>query len=156
MIDATGSNICQRAIQTAHRLSLYIRIIFCHCRLHICLLSLPLTLQRYNKFLEYTSLLLKKSNLFGIFTGKGLLFAQTCDCTFGGFLIYKGVPTVQQIFVCFFTTCASKSAKSFQFSLISISTQYVKDLFAAFIPPAQVIIYRFIACLVSVGGLAEW
>ena len=39
MIDTTGSNICQRVIQTAHWLSLYIRIVICHCRLHICLLS---------------------------------------------------------------------------------------------------------------------
>ena len=41
------------------------------------------------------------------FYRKDLLFSQLCDCTFGGFLIYKGVPTVLQKndirkFVCHF------------------------------------------------------
>lgn len=31
------------------------------------------------------------------FCVKGLSFAQLCDSTFGGFLIYKGVPKVRQI-----------------------------------------------------------
>ena len=31
------------------------------------------------------------------FCVKDLSFAQLCDSTFGGFLIYKGVPKVQQI-----------------------------------------------------------
>ena len=85
MIDTTGSNICHCVIQTTHGLSPYIRIVFCSCHLHIYLLSLPLTLQRYNKNLRY----------------------------------------------------ASKSAKIFHFSLISISTQYVKDLFCRLFSPRQ-------------------
>ena len=95
MIDTTGSNICQRVIQTAHWLSLYIRIVFCRCRLHICLLSssLPLTMQRY----------------------------------------------------CFFLTYASKLAKIFHFSHISISTQSVKDLFCRLFSPRQDLLsYLFI------------
>ena len=95
MIDTTGSNICHCVIQTTHGLSPHIRIVFCRCRLHICLLSLPLTLQRYNKNLTY----------------------------------------------------ASKSAKIFHFSLISISTQYVKDLFASLLSPEAGLSYLFILFL---------
>ena len=79
MIDPTGSDVCQRVVQTAHWIRLYIQII-CRCRLHKCLLSvcvLLLTLQKYY----------------------------------------------------FFGTYANKSAKIFQFSLISISTQYFKGRF---------------------------
>jgi len=32
------------------------------------------------------------------FVLQALLFAQRCDCNFGGFLIHKGVPKLQQIF----------------------------------------------------------
>ncbi len=59
-------------------------------------------LQRYNKYLKYTRILAIKCNFICILCYKALLFAQLCDCIFGGFLIYKGVPTIQQIFVYFF------------------------------------------------------
>ena len=55
-------------------------------------------LQRYNKYLKYTRILAIKCNFICILCYKALLFAQLCDCIFGGFLIYKGVPTIQQIF----------------------------------------------------------
>ena len=45
------------------------------------------SVQRYNKYLECTRILCKKSNLFVVFCVKGLSFAQLCDSTFGGFLI---------------------------------------------------------------------
>ena len=48
-----------------------------------------------------------KNQIYLSFYRKDLLFSQLCDCTFGGFLIYKGVPTVLQKndirkFVCHF------------------------------------------------------
>lgn len=42
------------------------------------------SLQKYNKYLEYTSIFREKSNLFEIFCGKGLLLAQLCERNFGG------------------------------------------------------------------------
>ena len=59
-------------------------------------------LQRYNKYLKYTRILAIKCNFICILCYKALLFAQLCDCIFGGFLIYKGVPKIQQIFVYYF------------------------------------------------------
>ena len=64
-------------------------------------------LQRYNKYLKYTRILAIKCNFICILCYKALLFAQLCDCIFGGFLIYKGVPTIQQIFVYFFLIYAN-------------------------------------------------
>ena len=64
-------------------------------------------LQRYNKYLKYTRILAIKCNFICILCYKALLFAQLCDCIFGGFLIYKGVPTIQQIFVYFLFNYAS-------------------------------------------------
>ena len=42
------------------------------------------SLQKYNKYLEYTSIFREKSNLFENFCGKGLLLAQLCERNFGG------------------------------------------------------------------------
>ena len=64
-------------------------------------------LQIYYKNLEYTRILCKKSNLFEVFCGKALLFAQASERKFGGSPLAGG-PKLQQIFVYFFLTCARK------------------------------------------------
>ena len=76
------------------------------CVLLVCLLFIAVRPQNYYKNLEYARFSLKNNRFFlkirSIFKGKCkfiyileakcLLFAQTCESKFGGFLIYKGVP----------------------------------------------------------------
>ena len=79
---------------------------------------------------------------------KGLLFAQTCDSTFGEFLIYKGVPEYK--FLLFSAHMQIKSAKIFHFSLISISTHYVKDPLLSFQSSAGLFISSLFSFLFSI------
>ena len=58
-----------------------------------------------------------KNQIYLSFYRKDLLFSQLCDCTFGGFLIYKGVPTVLQKndirkFVCHFFANLSTTTRN--------------------------------------------
>jgi len=45
------------------------------------------SLQKYNKYLEYTRIWAIKCKFIYILVEKCLLFAQLCDWTFGGFLV---------------------------------------------------------------------
>ena len=60
------------------------------------------TLQRYNKYLEYTSFLMKKLNLFEFCHLNNLLFAQTCDCSFEGFPFRVGCRRYYKFLFAFF------------------------------------------------------
>ena len=63
----------------------------------------PNWVQSYNKYLKYTRIWLGNANLFVFFSGKSLLFAQLCDCNFGGMYCRRS-PKLHQIFD-FFDIC---------------------------------------------------
>ena len=63
MIDTTCRNVSQSVVYTTHGTCLSCRIVLCCC-LHINLLSLPLTLQRYNNFRTYANKTAKKIHFF--------------------------------------------------------------------------------------------
>ena len=62
------------------------------CVLFVCLLFIAVRPQNYYKNLEYARIWTIKCKFIYILEAKCLLFAQTCESKFGGFLIYKGVP----------------------------------------------------------------
>ena len=71
--------------------------------------KLLFALQNYNKYLKYTRILRKKSNLFVVFEEK-TCYLHDCAKVSSGETKWRS-PTLQQIFVCFFLIYTNLFAK---------------------------------------------